>query len=169
MDADSLARKIKRKKRRTRDKVDSEMRTSANRIRSAARRNIVDSDAVWTTQLFRSIEVDKRGWASYAVGTDVPYAAYVEFGTGSKNVADDPEFQFEAPEFSQALVGAIVEWVMTKPGFRRERTLSNAYKIAGSIAAEGTEDQPFLGPAYRANKRRTLASVRTAVRRGLRT
>lgn len=168
MKPNQLQRSIEKKKRRMRSKVDSAMETSANRMQTRAKRNVVGSDAVWTTQLYRSLDTSRHGWAHYSVGTTLPYAAYVEFGTGSKNVADEPQFQFEAPEYSDGLQSAIIEWVMTKPNFRGERSFDTAFKIARSISNEGTKAQPYLGPAYTAEKRRIMGRVRSAVRRGLR-
>lgn len=63
--------------------VDTSLHKSAYDIKREVESNIQRIGAVDTGRLLRSITVEKLGNCRYAVGTNVEYAAPIEFGTGS--------------------------------------------------------------------------------------
>lgn len=66
------------------DKIaDNSLRKSARDIKREVEDRIEAVGAVDTGRLRNSITIKKLGQCQYAVGTDVEYAPYVEFGTGS--------------------------------------------------------------------------------------
>lgn len=101
-------------------------------------------------QSIREIEVDNLNWKIVANATGfAPYAAYVEFGTGTK--AKVPaELKDVAERFRGGKGGsfkdgleAIEEWCKRK-GLPKEA----AYPIFMSILRYGIEPQPYLYPAF---------------------
>ena len=67
--------------------VDESLHKSAYDVKREVEKNIETVGAVDTGRLRNSITVEKLGMCRYAIGTNVKYAAPVEFGTGS---AGDP-------------------------------------------------------------------------------
>lgn len=169
----SLARKVKSLKDDLGDAAAKGAREGAEVTKFEAKKRIVEHDAVWTTNLYRSIGISQfralGGHQRIEIEVDAPYGAYVEYGTGPRGQGSPSGFGFKAPTFSTRLVGAIFPWVMTKPGFRRERNLKQAWIIAHVIAQEGTYAQPFFRPAWFVRgEQATKRGARREVRREFR-
>lgn len=102
----------------------------AHQIRARAIRNIIDNGTTFSGDLARSITVvDKPGVV--LVGSDLPYAPHVEFGTLPHMPPVKP---FE-------------EWVRLKLGVDKKEANSVAWAVAMKIKREGTPPQPFFRPA----------------------
>ena len=106
--------------------VDSSLQKSAYGIQKSAVNNIDAAGTVRTGRLRKSITVEKLGKCRYAVGTNVEYAPYVEFGTGSKG---DPAVAHTTK----------VKWVYCDA----EGKFHTAYPQPA---------RPFLRPAFEARK-----------------
>lgn len=106
--------------------VDNSLHKSAYGIQKSAVNNIDVAGAVRTGRLRKSITVEKLGKCRYAVGTNVEYAPYVEFGTGSKG---DPSVAHTAK----------IKWVYCDA----EGKFHTAYPQPA---------RPFLRPAFEARK-----------------
>ena len=94
----------------------------------------------------------------YSIGTNVKYAPYIEFGTGGK-VNIPAGFSSYASQFKgkkggkfKEMVLAIMEWVQKKGIASGKQSKSVAYAIAISILRKGLRPQPFLIPAFEAEK-----------------
>lgn len=105
-----------------------------------AQRFLKEHDAIVTGDLFNSIQwrVSSDG-LEVEIGSTSRYAPYVEFGT--------------SPHFPP--LDAIRAWCRL-----RGIDESAAYPIAKKISEVGTPEQPFLYPAYQAQRRRHLERVR---------
>lgn len=106
--------------------VDNSLQKSAYNIKRAAENNIQSAGATDTGRLLRSITVEKLGNCKYAVGTNVEYAPYIEFGTGFKG---DPAVAHTSK----------IKWVY--------RDVSGQYHTAYPQPA-----RPYLRPAFVANR-----------------
>ena len=112
-------------------KVDELLHKIGERIAEVAREEIVKKNAIATGLLLKSIKVVKRSWKEYEVGSDCPYAPFVEYGTEPHR----PPFE------------AIYNWVRVKIGGTEEEARKIAWKIVKKIEKEGTDPKPFLIPA----------------------
>lgn len=150
--AKSLRRKVQHIKRNLGDEVEDAVREGAEATAAEMQRNVASHNTVWRGNLYRSISADKRPtgrFARYSIKADVPYAAFVEFGTGARgDTKAPPRFQFSAPEHTPRLTQDITEWVMTKPVFFGPRTEEVAWAIARRISQSGTYAHPFMRPAW---------------------
>lgn len=168
----SLKRKVRHMRDDLGDEVEDAVRRGSESTAAEMRGNVVDQNAVWKTNLFRSISAEKvpgDSFARFEVSADVPYAAFVEFGTGAKSDPSAPHrFRFSAPEHTPRLTREITEWVMTKPAFFGPRTEEVAWAIAVSISQEGTSASPFLRPAWFVHKPLIIRDSKLAVKRVIR-
>ena len=99
---------------------------------------MVEADAkrlcpVDTGRLRASIHTRKESWNTVIVGTDVEYAPYVEYGT--------------PPHMPP--VEALKSWAS-----RHKMGEKAAWALAKKIEKLGTQPQPFMRPALRANKQK---------------
>jgi len=163
----SLRKKVTRIKNNLEDEVDDGIREQSEVTARQAKKNVVEGNQVWTTNLYRSIGVERSATSdgfAYEVVADVPYAAMVEYGTGQRGDSDAPlKFQFDSPDENDFgdVFGNIFEWVKTKPAFFGPRTADVAAKITWTIIEEGTYAHPFFRPAYR--KRRFVQEAEDRV------
>lgn len=149
VDEDSLNRTIEKL-----SKINDLVRTGAQReVRSTAL--AIQSDArmrvpVASNRLRSSINTKFRGDKMGAeVFTDVHYARRVE--EGRKPGRMPPSSALEA-------------WVRTKITAAEKEIKGIAFVIARKIGREGTEAQPFLGPAAEKEKPRYFIAMRTMLR-----
>lgn len=170
--ANTLKRQVRNIRDNLGDEVSDEVRDSSEQIAREAQGNVVSQNAVWRTNLYRSIRVIEVPFADgdrYYIQANTPYAAYVEFGTGKRGSGTaDGRFQFAAPAFTPDLTREITEWVMTKPGFYAPRTRSVAWAIAKSISKHGTHPHPFMRPAWFTGKPMLVDNAERAVGRVIR-
>jgi hypothetical protein len=131
--ADEVAANIKRFKEEAIAATKDALNEQALNIRSQAIQNITDLPAVDTGRLRSSIaiEIFDDGLAR-RIGTDVPYAAYIEFGQRPHMPPIEP----------------IKEWCR-RHGIPEEA----AYAIALKIAKDGQPAKPWLFPAYEQHRK----------------
>lgn len=135
------------------DEVEDAVRDGAVATASEARSIVAQNNTLWTGNLSRNIYATRGVTVSdktrFVIRADVPYAAYVEFGTGARADPAAPlKFQFQAPSHTPELTRDIRNWVMTKPAFFGPRTEGVAWAIAKTIAQKGTHPHPFFRPAW---------------------
>lgn len=121
---------------------------TANEMFDEARRFLKQSDTYATGDLYDSVvtEVSARGLAIW-VGSQSPYAAYVEFGT--------------RPHFPP--LDAIRAWCRVK-GIPE----SAAFPIARQISVRGTPAIPFMRTALAVGRRHHLERIRRLITLGIR-
>jgi len=101
----------------------------------------------------------------FIVGAAAKYAAYVEFGTGGKvsipNGYNDYATQFRNKKGGKFkdMVLALTEWVQKKGIASGKQSKSVAYAIALSILRKGMRAQPFLIPAFEAEKPKLIQRI----------
>ena len=166
--------------------VDAILRVSADSIADLAQKNL--SGVVYNANdyklpieklyarnndiadLKQSIGVNAIAINNYEVVAKMPYAAYIEFGTGGKVTIPAGYEQFASQfkggkggTFAQ-LLKALMEWVKRKgivgtysvktgrrtgnKSIQQKQNESAAYAIALSILKKGLRPHPFLIPAY---------------------
>lgn len=173
----SLRRKIQHMKDNLGDEVVQSVRNGADRTSAEAKRQVATGNNVWRGNLIRSISARKTADAEsvtrYEISADVPYAPYVEYGTGPRGDPTAPtKFQFSSPSESdwEAVYSDILNWVNTKPIFTRPRTPAQAAKITETIIKFGTTPHPYMRPAWFKNRdgmvRDAGLRARKVVRRG---
>jgi hypothetical protein len=152
----SLRRKVRRGEQRLDDKVNNAIEREAGRTVAQMKGRVVENNTVHTTELFRKIGYTQLETGTTVIYSRAPHSAYVEFGTGAKQRPRAGIPQFPAPDYSGELVGALINWVQTKPYFEGDR--SNPYQTANRIAlsisgvadnsAGGTDPHPFFLPVW---------------------
>lgn len=163
---------------------------AAMRVLEADARTYIARDASWKGHLGRSLstDVERRPEGAKitvsAGGPEAPYVPFVEFGTGnrtertwkgSSNLALDPlayppGFPYSAPDISPGMVANIIEWVETKPVVPQDDISPRelGYRIAATIAEEGTYAHPFLRPAWFHNELQIKQAARNALSKATR-
>lgn len=168
----SLRGKVRNIRRNLGDEVQDAVQSGARQTAGEAKRNVAQHNTVWRGNLFRSIDTERStvpNGVRYRIVADVPYAAFVEFGTGARGDIDaPPRFQFGSPPLTEDLVDEIVEWVMTKPVFFGPRTEAVAFAIATKISEEGTHAHPYMRPAWFRMKPQIVQSAGYAARKVVR-
>lgn len=166
----SLRRKVQKIDRNLQDEVVDAVEDQATVTASDARSKVAQQRAIWTGNLARNIYATKgvtvNDRTRIVIRADVPYAAYVEFGTGPRGDPTAPlQFQFDAPSHTPELTRDIREWVMTKPTFFGPRTEGVAWAIASKIAEEGTYPHLFFRPAWFENEQLVIQRAGYAAKR----
>ena len=164
----------------------------AMRVLEADARTYIEQDADWRGNLARSLSTDVERRPDGPVitvsvgGAQAPYAPFVEFGTGdrteqtsgrapSSGLLMEPDaypanFPYDSPDLSPGMVASIVEWVETKPivpdNDITEQELG--YRIAATIANNGTYAHPFMRPAWFHNELRVKQAAHNALRKATR-
>lgn len=167
----SLRRKVRRAEQRLDDSVNNAVERQAGQTVARMKRNVIQHNAVHTTELFRKIGYTQLETGTTVIYSRAPHSAYVEFGTGAKQRPRAGIPHFPAPDYSNELVGALINWVLTKPYFEGDR--SNPYVTANRIALSisgvaegavgGTDPQPFFLPAWFDKEDDFRRAVRNAV------
>lgn len=171
----SLRRKVESMQQDLSDEVNDEVRKVSEKTAADAKRNLAESNTFWTGNLSRSISARALplvGGTRHEIAARVPYAAFVEYGTGARSdPTAPPKFSFGSPspdDFANVFSG-ILPWVMGKPIFYGARTKGTAAAITHKIIRQGTHAHPFLRPAWFANERaltnRAGYAIRSVVRR----
>jgi len=106
---------------------------------------------------------DQKGDIAWSVGARVPYAAYVEFGTGAR-VQVPEELRAEAAKF-KGRGGSFKEGLENIRKWCRRKGIDEdaAYPIFMSILKNGLRPRPFLYPAYVSKKDDYIADVKAAI------
>lgn len=194
---DKLLQKVQTMPRNIQDKVGIEFKKSAFDMSAQAVRNIKSNDSIGAsgggggligsqqTVPFKDGKFD--GWE---VLNTAPYAAFVEFGTGSR--ANPPsEWRDYALTFKgkkgrgnvDDFLLSIVDWVRAKglsgsysvktqrrtgnKNTQLEQDLEVAYPIFLSILRNGSRPHPFLYPAYVVTVPKLIKNVQQAVKEAM--
>jgi HK97 gp10 family phage protein len=156
-----IEKAIKDKEKALVDGVQAELKASALTIEKGAKRNA----PVNFGRLRQSITSDTNG-LSVSVDVEAHYAPYVEFGTGGRvntqgfdDVANRFKGKGKGGAFKEMLED-LADWVKKK-GIARGKDVKNvAYVIAVSILRKGIKPQPYLFPAYTAEKPKLLQRLK---------
>ncbi|HEX6937915.1 MAG TPA: HK97 gp10 family phage protein [Longimicrobiales bacterium] len=152
---ENLRRKLDRVAAEVRRGVRREVQRGALAIQGRARRNLHEGGTTDTGRLAGSIAIeDEQGGLDARVGTNVEYAAAIEFGL---------------PPGTRPDVAGLTGWVRRKLGVQDpQEARSIAFAIAAKIRRRGTEAQPYLFPAAEAERPKFRAAVGRAVDEALR-
>lgn len=139
------------------------------RFERTAKENIIENDAVASTELFRGIDSYStdgfvRGFnateqAGARLLSRAPHSGYVEHGTGMKG---DGTY----PDPGNPSTVTIAQWMIDKPTMNPGTHLwPRARHIAQNISEEGVDSQPFFYDGVDAAMRRTTVASRMALNR----
>lgn len=165
----SLGRKVQRMERDLDRGPKREVRRTMGTVRHNQRSDIIQRDAFATMHLLQSftrrVTTSPAGHWRYEHKNTAAYASFVEHGTGMKGDGTHP-----SPAYGPRLIAGLKQWAIAKPGVNVKFMDEWAESAARTISSEGTDEQPFFWPAWRAGKpvlkARVRSKVRSAVRRG---
>jgi HK97 gp10 family phage protein len=117
-------------------------------------------------KLAQSISFRRLSSMNYELTVNAPYAAYMEFGTGSK-VNIPAEFADMAAQFRGKRSGSFKEGLEAIKVWCRAKGIPEeaAYPIFAKILGAGVNPQPFLYPAWVKGKRDYLQNLRKLLSR----
>jgi HK97 gp10 family phage protein len=143
--------------------VKDEINASALNIQSGAKRLAPVNFGQLRNSIYLKEQNVEKG-VVFTIGAKASYAPYVEFGTGGK-VSIPAGFEELASGFNgkkagtfKDMVQALTLWVRRK-GIGGGKDKSIAYAIAISILKKGMRPQPFLIPAFQAEKPKLIKNI----------
>ena len=143
--------------------VKDEVNASALNIQSGAKRLAPVNFGQLRNSIYLKEQSVEKGYV-FTIGSNASYAPYVEFGTGGK-VSIPAGFEELAGSFKgrkggkfKDMVDALTLWVKAK-GIGGGKDKSIAYAIAISILRKGMRPQPFLIPAFEAEKPKMIKNI----------
>jgi HK97 gp10 family phage protein len=143
--------------------VKDEINSSALNIESMAKRLAPVNMNTLRGSIYKKERNVEKGIV-YTVGAKASYAAYIEFGTGGQ-VSIPAGFEELASGFKgkkagtfKDMVQALTLWVRRK-GIGGGNDKATAYAIAISILRKGMRPQPFLIPAFEAEKPKLIKNI----------
>jgi len=143
--------------------VKDEISASALNIQSGAKRLAPVNFGQLRNSIYLKEQKVQKG-VVFTVGAKASYAPYIEFGTGGK-VSIPAGFEQLASGFKgkkagtfKDMVQALTLWVRRK-GIGGGKDKSIAYAIAISILRKGLRPQPFLIPAFQAEKPKLIKNI----------
>lgn len=143
--------------------VKDEISASALNIQSGAKRLAPVNFGQLRNSIYLKEQKVQKGFV-FTVGAKASYAPYIEFGTGGK-VSIPAGFEDLASGFKgkkagtfKDMVQALTLWVRRK-GIGGGKDKSIAYAIALSILRKGIRPQPFLIPAFQAEKPKLIKNI----------
>lgn len=147
--------------------VDGELQASVNKMTTTAKRNAPSN----FSQLRNSIGNAKESKLRYSLFASAFYAPYVEFGTRGKvsvpaeleSVAQGIKGRGSRGNFKQ-FIESIYLWG-TKKKIIKKGDKNHALNIARKIYKEGIAPQPYLWPAFVAERSKLVANIRAVVNR----
>jgi len=115
--------------------------------------------------LQNSIQWRKETDLKYNVGTNLPYAPYVEFGTGAK-VQIPKEFTQLAHNAKGKGKGSFKDGLVMIKAWCRRKGIDEkfAYIIFVNLLNRGMDAQPFMYPAYLAGKQTYRKQMKLAIK-----
>ena len=115
--------------------------------------------------LQNSINWQKETSLKYNVGTNLPYAPYVEFGTGAK-VQIPAEFAKMASNAKGKGKGSFKEGLQQIKAWCRKKGIDEkfAYIIFVNLLNNGMEAKPFLYPAFLEGKKTYEKQMKVAIK-----
>jgi len=188
--AKELARRVEDLRDDLEDGIEDAVDDGLDTTKQGAKANIIAGDTYASGALKTSItRTDSDPSADYIVRSDLPYAKYIEYGTG---VYADPEHPYKSPD-PKPPYGQIRQWVIRKGltasdtniGVDARRNLVQdiekegepdqiaeqkaiTFRIMQIIGKYGNRPHPFMRPAWRIGKPRLLNSARANVSRAVR-
>lgn len=148
--------------------VKNEVNASALNIQSGAKRLAPVNLGQLRNSIYLKEQNVDNGFV-FTVGSNASYAPFVEFGTGGK-VSIPKGFEELASGFKgkragtfKDMVEALTLWVRRK-GIGGGKDKSIAYAIAISILRKGLRPQPFLIPAFEAEKPKLIKNILNAIK-----
>jgi HK97 gp10 family phage protein len=145
--------------------IKNEVNASALKIQSDAKKLAPVNLGTLRNTIYLAEESKSNNQYVFGVGASASYAAYVEFGTGGKvsipNGYQDYATQFKGKSGGKFkdMVLALTEWVLKKGIASGKQSRSVAYAIALSILRKGIRPQPFLIPAFEAEKPKLIQRI----------
>ena len=115
-------------------------------VQASAQKNLTDGQHISTGLLRASVTHRLIDFKRVQVGTNVPYAHDLEFGSAPHRVP----------------IGDLLKWARRKFGDE-----SIAYAVQKSIEKKGTRPHPFLIPALNSNRTRIFSAVKSSLRKGI--
>ena len=158
---------------------------SALKIQSDAKKLAPVNLGTLRNNIYLKEFANQEGFA-FSVGVNVPYAPYIEFGTGGK-VSIPNGYQEYANQFKGKTGGtfaqmlkALMQWVEQKGitgtySVKTQRRTGNkatqasqnksaAYAIAISILRKGLRPHPFLIPAFEQEKSKLITKIENVIK-----
>lgn len=140
------------------EKIDRAVHQAALQLQAEAVQNLTGSytaDGYRTGKLAGSIVVERRGPAQYAVGTNMPYAMFVETGTGIYGGDNAPmpiDVSFPRQPI-RAKNGKFLHFFSTKVTMtgNKGQALNNAKKVTSEVFTmeiKGMKGKWFMSKAY---------------------
>lgn len=138
------------------DEVNDTVESTMDDVASEARLTLGRNKTYYTNTLISSIQTssDTEGWeTSHKVYTEVPYAAYIEYGTGEYSERAHEGIEGFGPSFDapdNVPNQEIYDWIVAKGITSREYPTADelSWAITAHIEEHGTRAQPFLRPAF---------------------
>lgn len=183
---DQLSKRLKDMDQKVKDTLAMELRESALKIQKEAKRNAPVNMGTLRNSIYIDSDYQKNK-LTYSVGASASYAPYIEFGTGG-SVKVDPKYSSYAATFKGKGSGgtldefmlAIMDWVKKKGitgtysvktqrrtgsrGSRMSEDYDVAFAIMLKILKKGINPQPFLLPAYEAEKVNLVKKIKQAIK-----
>jgi HK97 gp10 family phage protein len=171
---------------KVKDSLAMELRESALKIQKEAKRNAPVNMGTLRNSIYIDSDYQKNK-LTYTVGASASYAPYIEFGTGG-SVKVDPKYTSYAATFKGKGKGgtldefmlALMDWVKRKGitgtysvktqrrtgsrGSRMSEDYDVAFAIMLKILKKGINPQPFLLPAYEAEKVNLVKKIKQAIK-----
>lgn len=184
---DKLKERLKAMDQKVKDALAMELRESAMKIQKEAKRNAPVDMGTLRNSIYMDYDYQKNK-LTYSIGASASYAPYIEFGTGG-SVKVPAKYSSYALTFKgkNANAGsldefmlALMDWVKRKGitgtysvktqrrtgsrGSRMSEDFDVAFAIMLKILKKGINPQPFLLPAYEAEKVNLVKKIKQAIK-----
>jgi HK97 gp10 family phage protein len=184
---DKLKERIQAMDQKVKDALAMELRASAMKIQRDAKRNAPVDMGTLRNSIYMDYDYQNNK-LTYTVGASASYAPYIEFGTGG-SVKVPPQYSNYALTFKgksktggtlDEFMLALMDWVKRKGitgtysvktqrrtgsrGSRMSEDYDVAFAIMLKILKKGINPQPFLLPAYEAEKVNLVKKIKQAIK-----
>jgi HK97 gp10 family phage protein len=184
---DKLKERLKAMDQKVKDALAMELRESAMKIQKEAKRNAPVDMGTLRNSIYMDYDYQKNK-LTYSIGASASYAPYIEFGTGG-SVKVPAKYSSYALTFKgksanggslDEFMLAIMDWVKRKGitgtysvktqrrtgsrGSRMSEDFDVAFAIMLKILKKGINPQPFLLPAYEAEKVNLVKKIKQAIK-----
>jgi HK97 gp10 family phage protein len=184
---DKLKERIQAMDQKVKDALAMELRASAMKIQRDAKRNAPVDMGTLRNSIYMDYDYQNNK-LTYTVGASASYAPYIEFGTGG-SVKVPPQYSNYALTFKgksktggtlDEFMLALMDWVKRKGitgtysvktqrrtgsrGSRMSEDFDVAFAIMLKILKKGINPQPFLLPAYEAEKVNLVKKIKQAIK-----
>jgi HK97 gp10 family phage protein len=184
---DKLKERLKAMDQKVKDALAMELRESAMKIQKEAKRNAPVDMGTLRNSIYMDYDYQKNK-LTYTIGASASYAPYIEFGTGG-SVKVPAKYSSYALTFKgksanggslDEFMLAIMDWVKRKGitgtysvktqrrtgsrGSRMSEDFDVAFAIMLKILKKGINPQPFLLPAYEAEKVNLVKKIKQAIK-----